>query len=508
MLSRLFVAVTLLVGCYRSHELRSEDGDAAVPASTPRAPWFGYAAATGSSPSAISVFVTRVGDEAGRVVSGAVWAEAEWSPTTRTLATAWIDGEHATHFEAFTYDDDGLTDRRVLWASPERFFMPVIAWAPTGAHVAAVVESADTRASRVLVFDTEGALVADWEGTSALWSPDGRSLASIRGSGPSTELLHVAIDGGAVRALTMPADLVEPDSPLWSPDSSRLVVQAERPAERGQQQLVVVERDSLTTRTLTPAAFFSVGHTRWSTDGSWLLFRGTSLTPTADARFYVQPVTGSSAAEPREVAALEDPGGSSVRTDADWTSTNRLLLVQSTGTETRSSYLTFRDHEVLVEDAFVLGSRCEVIRRPVLPVLMVLDCQGPTREHRLQLWHPLMEAPSPRLLGELAQTPYLDDVDSWKPGAPGLLFATREDTGWAIYEADAELGLVRRQTDAKRWTNVRPNSLRPWSTEASAYWFRRSNGEVVIEHLGAGLTWPVARPDDSTTIRVYGFAPE
>jgi Tol biopolymer transport system component len=215
-----------------------------------------------TSPSASEIYAARVGGGAPRNLTRSEGWEARPLPSPDGR---WIAFEAPVTANAlrsiFLMDADG-SGRRLLVEGEHA------SWAPDSRSLA----FHDHR-SRIAVVDVETCTVRTLaEGALPAWSPDGRLIAFLRGP----RLAVVAADGGDVREVApgMVVSGVAAFSPVWSPDSARLVFAGGRADDNGfarssQIQLVRVADGAVTSLTSGGRAKSSP---HWSPDGRTIVY--------------------------------------------------------------------------------------------------------------------------------------------------------------------------------------------------------------------------------------------
>jgi Tol biopolymer transport system component len=126
------------------------------------------------------------------------------------------------------------------------------------------------------------------------WSPDGKQLAFMRGTGPTYNLWTVRATGGVEKQLTtdglpsveftlLPYNRVQESSFRWSPDSRQIVYCS---ARSGQRNLWLVSADGANDQTLTANtdANLFVGCPLWSADGKRVAYSTRPNSISADGQ--------------------------------------------------------------------------------------------------------------------------------------------------------------------------------------------------------------------------------
>src|SRR5262249_55242776 len=119
--------------------------------------------------------------------------------------------------------------------------------------------------------------------TTPAWSPDGRSIAFVRGRrlGKSTILLVPALGGSEREVAEFPRAAL---APAWSPDGRWLLVSARDPAEKpAATYLVSVETGEKRQLTFSPASTEGDSYGALAPDGRTLAFVRSTSTLAGDA---------------------------------------------------------------------------------------------------------------------------------------------------------------------------------------------------------------------------------
>jgi dipeptidyl aminopeptidase/acylaminoacyl peptidase len=161
-----------------------------------------------------------------------------------------------------------LSQRAVAGARP--------AWSPDGTTLAVVRGNGDGGSDIWLIAaDGEGSetrLVGGaWETRSPAFSPDGSQIAFISGEAGSLDVWVVPVSGGEPRRLTEQTNpLDEPRwRPSWSPDGKWIAYVSSRSGERNNDDVWVVSADGTSQRQLSTGLMVNTDPT-WSPDGNCL----------------------------------------------------------------------------------------------------------------------------------------------------------------------------------------------------------------------------------------------
>jgi Tol biopolymer transport system component len=252
--------------------------------------------------------------------------QSAWSPDGTKIAFTGYDHEGSSsgggaNYDVYVMNADG-SDLRNLTKTPDDVARgasqgpPV--WSPDGTKL--VFEGDDGRDDGVYVMNANGTgfrWLADglrpaWspdgsrilypmgshlytiaaDGTNAIqltnapgrddlpsWSPDGSKIAFVRYDGSVTSVLVMAADGSDPHEVFQQKG-VYPHQPLWSPDGTQLLLEAETTTPQGNYQgnydLYLVEADGSRWTDLTQTTERAENWPVWSPDGSLIAFRATT----------------------------------------------------------------------------------------------------------------------------------------------------------------------------------------------------------------------------------------
>ena len=155
-------------------------------------------------------------------------------------------------------------------------------WSPDGTKLAfhrgvgeIYTMNADGSARRRLTFDSGGNGIGN---VAPVWSPDGRLIAWLRQTGPSSarDVRVMNSDGTGQRRLTN--DGGSKSTPRWSPDSSRLLYSQ----STSRSEVRVLDVATATELSLTPAGSWEASP-EWSPDGSEIALVSGGRLVVADA---------------------------------------------------------------------------------------------------------------------------------------------------------------------------------------------------------------------------------
>lgn len=142
--------------------------------------------------------------------------------------------------------------------------------------------------------------------TDPAWSPDGSSIAFVRGRAERDAGIYVmGADGTGVRRLTDGGSLIDfsDDGPSWSPDGTRIAFAhggREQGAETGDADIYVMRSDGTGLVPLTDDPVIQSEPT-WSPDGSRIAFEGYDMAsggdPPSAVRLYVMNADGTGIVE-------------------------------------------------------------------------------------------------------------------------------------------------------------------------------------------------------------------
>lgn len=219
-------------------------------------PWLYFAATPSSDPA------VPVGDTPDLVSSS---HDPRWSPDGTRIAWSTSAGIAIA-----------TASNPTEWAAVGPPVNGAASWSPDGTHLVAahrpdptlpranlVMVDPDTASSEML---TDGEAV-DWQ---PAWSPDGRSVAFIRGQGTAADVYVVDIETRAVTRITAGMAAA---APAWSPDGHVLAFES----RVGQRESVwVVGADGSDPHEVS-AGLSAALQPAWSPDGGALIFSGSAL---------------------------------------------------------------------------------------------------------------------------------------------------------------------------------------------------------------------------------------
>jgi Tol biopolymer transport system component len=196
--------------------------------------------------------------------------QAVWSPDGRRIAFARTSLGHRTSI--WVMDAEGRRGRRLTPPSVEPAVSPT--WSPDGRRLA--FAGVYRHAAALYVMDADGKRLArvrgpsagGIEGVSVDWSPDGKRLVYGWEPGPP-QVFVVAVRGGEPRKLTRDRE-VESFTPRWSPDGRTIAFVRGTPCGRNCDIYAVVTMTAAGTRRreVVKHAFDPA----WSPDGRRLVF--------------------------------------------------------------------------------------------------------------------------------------------------------------------------------------------------------------------------------------------
>lgn len=188
----------------------------------------------------------------------------QWSPDGTRIAYSCGGG----YADICVMDTSGSNNTRVT-DSPEQYDGDV-AWAPDGGQLIFV------RNATLIVLDLESGeetpiLAAVVNPHSPVWSPDGSKIAVIATGSGATDVFTMNVDGSEVTNLTN--DGRYENSVDWSPDGRELVFSGYVYEEGGGWALQTISADGSNRRRVTQADMFAVSPS-WSPNGRRIAFSG------------------------------------------------------------------------------------------------------------------------------------------------------------------------------------------------------------------------------------------
>jgi len=180
-----------------------------------------------------------------------------------TQQVAYLDNDHAVHLLAL---DSG--ERQVVISDGE--VKTALSWSPDGKRLAYLVGSGET--SRIGVYDVQQGRVSYLPGevttgvSHYAWSPDGQTLAFDLWQGQERRVYRIGVNGSGLQQLTH----IDSWGGAWSADGRALVVSSPEGLYRLDSQ----------GRTLTQVSTVAAETPSWSMDGKWLAY----LTSAADSQ--------------------------------------------------------------------------------------------------------------------------------------------------------------------------------------------------------------------------------
>ncbi len=198
----------------------------------------------------------------GRAAPVSAGRDATWSPDGARLA--WVGDEGLFVAEA---SDPGsprlVAPGRIVgapsWSSDGARLVVSVASDSGGARLA----TADVGKTASIAYLTDGSTF-DW---APAWSPGGRSIAFVRGSGASADVQIIDVDSRAVTRLTR---WMLASRPAWSPDGRSIAFESRA---NGRESAWVVGADGTGAVELSQGLRAGV-QPAWAADGTSLLFSG------------------------------------------------------------------------------------------------------------------------------------------------------------------------------------------------------------------------------------------
>lgn len=194
-----------------------------------------------------------------------------WSPDARQLA--YLFDQPGSGWLVYMCDV-ATGERRAVSDQPVRPARP--AWSPDGETLAVVRGNRDG-GSDIWLVAADGSGTArrvaggPWETRSPAFAPDGASLAFISGEGGALDIWAVSVAGGMARRLTERTNpLDEPRwTPRWSPDGEWIAYVSSRSGERNNDDVWIVSPDGERHRQLTTGLMVNTDPA-WSPDSQLL----------------------------------------------------------------------------------------------------------------------------------------------------------------------------------------------------------------------------------------------
>ena len=201
-----------------------------------------------------------------------------WSPDGRTIA-------FSSDSKIYVMNADGSEHRPLTKSEPEvgsRLNLQSsgrsLAWSPDGQRIAFLGGgNCGQFCFHVIVMNADGSNVRDLTphlrrgpGSAAAdpaWSPDGRTIAFVRGFGSPDAIFVVKPDGSGLRNLT-PKPVGAYAAPAWSPDGRKLAFVSDRD---GNSEVYVMNANGSGQRRLTRNPAFDADPA-WSPDGQKIAF--------------------------------------------------------------------------------------------------------------------------------------------------------------------------------------------------------------------------------------------
>jgi Tol biopolymer transport system component len=221
-----------------------------------------------------------------------------WSPDGSSVAVGRCRAVRAPHCRLALVGVPSGTQRFLTEDPPHMRWIAGPLWAPGGRTLffASYVDRADFElyAAQADGRGIEALTQNDVDDTSPAVSPDGDTIAFVRGPTGDGEIYTTGLFGGPARRLTRNRFVHDTD-PAWSPDGSQLVFASTRGT--GRSHLFVMRSDGTGVRRLTSGGAAD-SDPAWSPDGSRIAF--VSQPPCTDECRYPQVwVVDARGGEPR-----------------------------------------------------------------------------------------------------------------------------------------------------------------------------------------------------------------
>jgi Tol biopolymer transport system component len=224
--------------------------------------------------------LTKSSDDVAR---GASQGPPVWSPDGTMLA---FEGDDGKTDGLYVMNADGTGFR---WLAGG--LRPV--WSPDGSRIL-FAKKTDLYTIALDGTDTTQLTNAPGWDDQPSWSPDGSRIAFVRGNGGVTSVVVMAADGSDPHQVFQEKG-VYPSQPLWSPNGTQLVLDAETTTADGNYDMYLIEADGSHWTDLTQTTERAENWPVWSPDGSLIAFRATpDLTVvTDDYQVYLLHTDGS-----------------------------------------------------------------------------------------------------------------------------------------------------------------------------------------------------------------------
>lgn len=238
--------------------------------------------------------LTKTPDDVAR---GASQGPPVWSPDGTMLA---FEGDDGKTDGLYVMNADGTGFR---WLAEGG--RPV--WSPDGSRIVFTMRSGLYTIASDGTVTTQLTNAPGWDDEPS-WSPDGSRIAFVRGDGGVNSVLVMAADGSDPHQVFQQKG-VYPRQPLWSPDGTQLLLEAETTTAHGNYDLYLVDADGSRWTDLTQTTERVENSPVWSPDGSLIAYRATTelTVDTADYQVYLMRPDGSG-----EERLTTDQGGFSL----------------------------------------------------------------------------------------------------------------------------------------------------------------------------------------------------